>query len=117
MHAEFIAVDAELRLAGYLDLGDQIADGRIRAGKFDAGGFADQAASTVAPDEILCAQKGAVGQPPAITTACQCFAAPMSSLHRHWIGRAFYGISGVLKQAPWALHIRVGDGPCLPIIL
>ena len=62
MDAEFIAVDAQFRLFGHLDLGDQIADGRIRSGEFDAGGFADQAASAVAPDEIFRAQRLAVGQ-------------------------------------------------------
>src|SRR4051794_40425478 len=54
-----------------------------------------------------------VGPPPAMITSCSLFAAPIVALRSRWIGRAFYGISGVLKQAPCALHIRVGDG--LPV--
>ena len=51
--AEGVAAGAPLRLLGELDLGDQVADGRIPAGKLDAGGFTDQTASDVSPDEIL----------------------------------------------------------------
>ena len=47
---------------GQLDLGDQGARCRIPAGELDAGRFADQTASSVAPDEILRPQRLAVGQ-------------------------------------------------------
>ena len=50
------------RLLGHLDLGDQVAPRRIPAGELDAGCLADQAASAVAPDEILRPQRPAVGQ-------------------------------------------------------
>ena len=61
MNAERIAVDAQFRLLRHLDLGDQVTGRRIPSGKFDAGCLADQTASTVAPDEILRAQRPAVG--------------------------------------------------------
>jgi hypothetical protein len=50
------------RLLGHLDFGDQVADGRIPSGEFDAGCLADQAASSVATDDILRPQRAAVGQ-------------------------------------------------------
>src|SRR5437867_8773085 len=50
------------RLLGQLDLGDQEARRRIPSGELDAGRLADQAASAVAPDEILRPQRRAVGQ-------------------------------------------------------
>ena len=62
MHAEGIAADAQLRLLGHLDLGDQVAGRRIRAGELDAGCLADQAASAIASDEIFRPQRLAVGQ-------------------------------------------------------
>ena len=52
----------EFRLLGHLDLGDQAARRRIRPGELDAGCFPDQAASAVAPDEILGPQRPDVGQ-------------------------------------------------------
>ena len=60
--AEGVAADAQFRLLGHLDLGDQAARRRIPAGELDAGGLADHAASSVAPDEILRPQRLAVGQ-------------------------------------------------------
>src|SRR5438128_4097557 len=58
-----------------------------------------------------------VGPPPTITTACLVFAAPISSLRRNWLRPAFYGMPGVLKQAPCALHISVGRLVfCFPVI-
>ena len=62
MHARGIAADAQLRLLGHLDLGDQGARGRIPTGELDAGCLPDQTASTVAPDEVLRPQRPAVGQ-------------------------------------------------------
>src|SRR5437879_5750471 len=50
-----------------------------------------------------------VGPPPAITTAWLVFAAPISSLRSNWLRVAFYRMTRVLKQAPYALHIRVGE--------
>ena len=63
MDAEGVAADAPFRrLFGQLGLGDQIAGRRIRSGKLDAGGLADQTASAVAPDEVLRPQRRAVAQ-------------------------------------------------------
>src|SRR5258706_16217779 len=62
MDAKGIAVDAQFRLLGHLDLGDQAADRRVPPGELDAGRFTDQTASSVAPDEIVCPQRLAVGQ-------------------------------------------------------
>ena len=52
----------QLRLLGHLGLGDQAARRRIPPRELDAGGLADQAASSVAPDEVLRPQRPAVGQ-------------------------------------------------------
>src|SRR5215218_10764881 len=47
-----------------------------------------------------------VGPPPAITTACSFITALLGS----WLGEAVsYGMTGVLKQAPCALHIKMGS--------
>ena len=62
MGAAGVAADAQLRLLGHLDLGDQVARRRLPAGEVDAGRLADQAASSVAPDEVLGPQRPAVGQ-------------------------------------------------------
>ena len=62
MDAEGVVADAQFRLLGHLDLGDQAARRRIPPGELDAGCLADQAASSVAPDEILRPQRLAVGQ-------------------------------------------------------
>ena len=60
--ALLIAADAQLRLLGHLDLGDQVASGRVPSGELDAGCLTDDAASSVAPDEILRPQRPALGQ-------------------------------------------------------
>src|SRR5947207_5817333 len=62
MDAEGVAADAQFRLLGQLDLGDQSARCRIPSGELDAGRSTDQTASSVAPDEILRPQRRAVGQ-------------------------------------------------------
>ena len=62
MEAKGSAAHAQFRLLGHLDLGEQGARRRIPAGELDAGGLADQTASSVAPDEILRPQRPAVGQ-------------------------------------------------------
>lgn len=54
------AVDAQFRLLGHLDLGNQAARRRIPTGKADAGRLADQTAASVAPNEILRPQPLAV---------------------------------------------------------
>jgi hypothetical protein len=60
MDTERVAADAPLRwLIGDLDLGDEIARRRIGPGKRDAGGFADQAAPSVASDQVLRPQPSA----------------------------------------------------------
>ncbi len=53
MHAGGVVADAQLRLLGHLDLGDQAARRRIPPGELDAGCLADHAASSVATDEVL----------------------------------------------------------------
>ena len=60
--AEGAAVDAQFRRLGHLELGNQIADGGIRSGEADAGCLTDQAASAVAPDEILRPQRPAIAE-------------------------------------------------------
>ena len=62
MDAEGVAADAQFRLLGHLDLGDQAAGCRIPPGELDAGCLTDQTASSVAPDEIFGPQRLAVGQ-------------------------------------------------------
>ncbi len=57
-----VLAGAQLRLLGHLDLGDQGAGRRIPPGELDAGLLADEAASSVAPDEVLRPQRLAVGQ-------------------------------------------------------
>jgi hypothetical protein len=52
--------DAQLRLPGHLDLGDQVALARIPSGELDAGCSTDDAASSVAADEIVRSQLPAV---------------------------------------------------------
>ena len=53
MRARGSTANAQLRLLGHLDFGEQGARRRIEAGEVDAGFLADQAASTVTPDEVL----------------------------------------------------------------
>jgi hypothetical protein len=53
MDPERVAAEAPFRLLAHLDLGDQAARCRIPPGELDAGCFTDQAASSVAPDEIF----------------------------------------------------------------
>jgi hypothetical protein len=63
MHAKIIVADAKFRLLRYLGLGDQVAPGRIPSGKLDAGCLADDAAPSVAADEVLRPQRLVVRQP------------------------------------------------------
>ena len=56
------AANTQFRLLGHLDLGEQGARRRIPAGELDAGSLADEAASSVAPDEISGPQRLAAGQ-------------------------------------------------------
>ncbi len=60
VYALVIAADAQLRLLGHLDLGDQVAGRRIPPGELDAGGLADGAASSVASDEVVRPQRATV---------------------------------------------------------
>ena len=53
---------ADLRLLIHLDLGDHEAGRRIPPSELDAGGLANQTASSVAPDEVLASDGGVVGQ-------------------------------------------------------
>jgi hypothetical protein len=58
-----VVTDARRRLLGQFHLGDQVAPRRIPPRELDAGRLADQAAPSVAPDEIPRAQRLAVGPP------------------------------------------------------
>ena len=62
MDAEGVVSGAPFRGLGQLDLGDQVAGRRLPPGELDAGCSADQAAASVAPDEIRRPQRRAVGQ-------------------------------------------------------
>src|SRR6202008_3867106 len=68
-------------------------------------------ASTGSPANI-----SPVGPAPAITTACPVFDDISRIPCLPWLlfGRPFYEMTGVLKQAPCAPHIRVGKGPVFP---
>jgi hypothetical protein len=61
--ARGVVTDALRRLLGRLDLGDQVAPRRIPPRERDAGCFADEASSSIAPDEVPRPQRVAVGQP------------------------------------------------------
>jgi hypothetical protein len=63
VNARGVVSDAPRRLLGRLDLGYQVASGRIPPRELNAGCFADQTVSSVAPHEILAPQRLAVGQP------------------------------------------------------
>jgi hypothetical protein len=62
MEADGVLAHAQFGLLGHLDLGDQAAGRRIPPGELDAGCLTDQAASSVAPGEILRPQRPPVGQ-------------------------------------------------------
>src|SRR6185437_9072256 len=66
VNAERVVADAPLRGSPgpevHFDLGEQIACRRVTSRKFDAGRLADDAASSVAPDEILPPHHPATGQ-------------------------------------------------------
>ena len=62
VHARGGAADAQFRLLGHLDLGDQAAGRRVPSGELDAGCLPDQAATSVAPDEISGTERLAIGQ-------------------------------------------------------
>lgn len=54
--------DAKRRLAGHRDLGNQVTGGRIPPGEVNTGLLADQAATPVAPHEVIRSERSAVGQ-------------------------------------------------------
>ncbi len=60
--ATTLGARADLRLLGHLDLGDQVAGRRVPPGEVDTSRLADQAASSVAPDEVLGSQRRVAGQ-------------------------------------------------------
>ena len=62
MGADAVATEAELRLLVHLDLGDHPAGRGIQPGEVDAGCLADQAASSVAADEVLRSERRVAGQ-------------------------------------------------------
>src|SRR6185369_2533218 len=62
VHSDLVIADAERRLFGHLDFGDERAGRRIPAGKIDAGCLANATASAVAADEILRAHRSSIRQ-------------------------------------------------------
>ena len=60
--ADVVVPDAGGRLLGHLDLGDQVAAGRLRTDEVDAGRLADDTAPTVGPDQVRRPQRLAVGE-------------------------------------------------------
>src|SRR5258708_419836 len=62
MGAGGAAVDAHRWRLGHLPFSEDVARRRIPSGEVDTGRLADQAAPSVAPDEILCAQRLAAGE-------------------------------------------------------
>ena len=54
--------DAPRRLVGHVDLGNQVAGGRIPPREIDTGFLPDQAATAIASDEVLRPQRTAVGE-------------------------------------------------------
>ncbi len=62
MGAARILVESPLRFLGGLDFGNQPAGRRIRSGKRDAGSLANQAATAIAPDQVLAPYRPAVSQ-------------------------------------------------------
>ena len=60
--ATALGAHADLRLLVHLDLGDHPAGRGIQPGEVDAGGLADQAASSVAADEVLRSERRVAGQ-------------------------------------------------------
>ena len=62
MDADRVLAGAQFGLFGHFDLGDDAAHCRVPPWEVDASCLADQAASTVAPDEIFRPQRLAVGQ-------------------------------------------------------
>ena len=61
MDANRVVANAPRRFLGHLDLCDQVAPRRIPSWELDAGGSTDDAAPSVAPDEILRPQRLAAG--------------------------------------------------------
>ncbi len=62
MLADAVATEAELRLLVHLDLGPHPAGRRFQPGEVDAGCLADQAASSVAADEVVGSERRVGGQ-------------------------------------------------------
>src|SRR5580692_11545086 len=62
MDTKCCAMDTQWRLLRHLGLGENAAGRRIPSSKLNASSFADQTASSIAPDEIACAQRRAIGQ-------------------------------------------------------
>jgi len=60
--ATTLGAHAELRLLVHLDLSDHPAGRGIQPGEVNTGCLADQAASSVAPDEILRSERRVAGQ-------------------------------------------------------
>src|SRR6266550_3389558 len=60
--ATTLGAHADLRLLVHLDLGDHPAGRAIQPGEVDTGCLADQAASSVAADEVLRPERRAAGQ-------------------------------------------------------
>jgi hypothetical protein len=62
MDADVVKPDASGRLLGHLDLGDQVAPGRLRPDELDAGHLADDTAPTIGPDQVRRSQRPILGK-------------------------------------------------------
>ena len=104
MHAQF-------RLLRHLDLGDQVADRRIPSGELDAGCLADHAASSVASDEVLRAQRPAVGQrdvDAGVVLREPCHLAPAIDRHRQLVDPAGQDALDVILPQPESIRVPRG---------
>ena len=85
MRALVIVADAQLRLLGHLDLGDQIAPRRIPPRELDTGRLTDQAPSAIAAHEIPRPHRLATRQPdinPRVVLSEPRHLTPIADVHR-----------------------------------
>jgi len=62
MDADVVKPDASGRVLGHLDLGDQVAAGRLRPDELDAGHLADDTAPTICTDQVRRTQRPILGE-------------------------------------------------------
>jgi hypothetical protein len=120
MDAERVAADAQFRLLGHLDLGDQVARRGIPPGELDAGRFPDETAPSVAPDEVVRPQRLAVGELDVDAGVVLCepgHVAAAMDRHRELIDPAGQDALDVLLPQPEPVVVpgrKVADVQCGP---